>query len=194
MPSLALSHWFAERSAALVDEIENAHHSVGGTGPGRRYATQQINQAYAVLLSSQFQGFCRDLHTECADCVVRPVAPADLRIMLRAGLLFGRRVDSGNPNPGNLGSDFNRFSLRFWQQVDAHRPHNPQRRASLEELNEWRKAIAHQNFTPAMLRGGRPILHLSRVQNWWRACEGLPRSFEEVMRVHIEGLTGTSPW
>ena len=47
-----------------LDEIEAAHASVGGTGPGRRYATQQINQAYAVLLASQFQGYCRDLHTE----------------------------------------------------------------------------------------------------------------------------------
>jgi len=48
-----------------LDELESAQTSVGGTGPDRRYATQQINQAYAVLVASQFQGFCRDLHTEC---------------------------------------------------------------------------------------------------------------------------------
>ena len=66
MPSLSLQHWNAVRLPRL-DEIERAHSSVGGTGPGRRYATQQINHAYAVLLSSQFQGFCRDLHTESVD-------------------------------------------------------------------------------------------------------------------------------
>src|SRR5579884_2178893 len=64
VPSAAFQEWSTVRAASL-DEVENAHRSVGGTGPGRRYATQQINQAYAVLLSSQFQAFCRDLHTEC---------------------------------------------------------------------------------------------------------------------------------
>jgi len=55
MPSLPSNRWFAERAVDL-DEIENAHRLVGGTGPGRRTATQQINQAYAMLLASQFQG------------------------------------------------------------------------------------------------------------------------------------------
>jgi hypothetical protein len=53
MPSLALQEWSVQRAKAL-DEIEHAHRSVEGRGPGRRYLTQQINQAYAVLLSSQF--------------------------------------------------------------------------------------------------------------------------------------------
>src|SRR5260370_42071330 len=73
MPSLALQDWSRRRGAAL-DEIEHAHRSVGGTGPGRRYLTQQINQAYVVLLSSQFQGFCRDLPTDCADYLLASVA------------------------------------------------------------------------------------------------------------------------
>jgi hypothetical protein len=56
MPSLSYQYWSTARAASL-DEIESAHRSVGGSGPGRRYATQQINQAYALLLASQFQGF-----------------------------------------------------------------------------------------------------------------------------------------
>ena len=72
MPSVSLQTWKTVRQAAL-DELEAAHTSVGGTRRGRRYATQQINQAYAVLLSSQFQGFCRDLHSECADYLVQTV-------------------------------------------------------------------------------------------------------------------------
>lgn len=54
MPSVALLEWQAGRAAAL-DEIEAAHRAIGGTGPGRRYATRQINFAYAVLLASQFR-------------------------------------------------------------------------------------------------------------------------------------------
>src|SRR3982751_6388406 len=103
MPSLSLQRWFTERVVAL-DDIETAHRSVRGSASGARAATQQINQAYAVLLAAQFQGFCRDLHSECADHLVSPVADPDLRELLRDNLLFGRKIDRGNANPANLGS------------------------------------------------------------------------------------------
>jgi hypothetical protein len=193
VPSTAFHTWSASR-AIWLDEIESAHRSVGGSGPGRRYATQQINQAYAVLLASQFQAFCRDLHSECANYLVAPVPSQDLREMYRLGLVMNRRLDRGNPNPGNIGSDFNRLGLSFWPLVDAHRPPNLHRRMLLEELNDWRNAIAHQDFTPAMLRAGRPILQLAQVQGWRRACDGLARSFDEVMQAHIISRTGTAPW
>lgn len=193
MPSASLDQWLLDRANAL-DEIERAHRSVGGTGRGRRYATQQINQAYAVLLSSQFQGFCRDLHSECAGYLVAPVVDADLRTMSRAGLVQNRKLDRGNPNAGNLGADFGRFNLAFWPRVDAHRIQNPQRRAALEELNDWRNAIAHQDFAPTMLRASRPVLHLAQVQMWRKVCHGLAQSFDEVLRTHIQSVTGTSPW
>jgi len=193
MPSRSLHHWLTDRAGAL-DEIEGAHRSVGGTGPGRRYATQQINQAYVVLLASQFQAFCRDLHSECADYLVAPVADPDLRRMLLDNLILNRKLDRGNPNPGNLGADFGRFDLPFWPQVDAHRTQNPQRQLALEELNAWRNAIAHQDFAPIMLRAGRPVLHLAQVQAWRKACDGLAQSFDDVLGVHIQNLTGTLPW
>src|SRR5262249_43455802 len=112
MPSASLQRWFAVQAATLAD-VENAHRSVQGSGLGARAAAQQVNQAYAVLLSAQFQGFCRDLHSESADYLVVPVADPDLREMLRDNLLLGRRIDRSNPNPGNLGSDFNHLGLAF---------------------------------------------------------------------------------
>jgi hypothetical protein len=193
VPSVAFQTWLADRAAAL-NEIETAHRSVGGSGRGRRYATQQINQAYAVLLCSQFQAFCRDLHTECANHLVAPVASLDMRAMYCSGLVLSRKLDRGNPNPGNIGSDFNRLGLSFWPLVDAHRPQNLQRRGLLEELNDWRNAIAHQDFTPAMVRGGRPVLQLVQVQGWRRACVGLAQSFDEVLGAHLVSKTGTVPW
>src|SRR5438105_5495917 len=103
MPSISLNRWENERRTAL-DQIEAAHAAVGGTGPGRRYATQQINQAYAVLLSSQFQRFCRDLHTEAADYLVSTITPPRLQSTLREALTHGRKLEIGNPNPGNIGA------------------------------------------------------------------------------------------
>jgi hypothetical protein len=193
MPSLSLQQWLGERAGTL-DVLEGAHRSVRGAGPGAREATQQINQAYAVLLSGQFQGFCRDLHSECADHLVTPVTDPDLREMLRRNLVFGRKIDRGNPNPGNLGSDFNRFMLAFWSLVDAHRTQNPARQSALEELNAWRNAIAHQDFTAAMLKAGRLNLTLAQVQAWRKACDGLARSFEDVLGGHLQRLTGIVPW
>jgi hypothetical protein len=193
MPSLSLQRWFAERALAL-DDIEGAHRSVRGSGPGARAVIQQINQAYAVLLAGQFQGFCRDLHSECADLFVLSVADPDLRDMLRDNLTFGRKIDRGNPNPGNLGSDFERFNFAFWSLVEAYRPQNPTRKGALVEMNDWRNAIAHQDFTAAMLKAGRPQLTLAQVQIWRRACDGLARSFDDVLRTHLHTLTGALPW
>ena len=193
MPSLSLQKWLAERAVALGD-VESAHRSVRGSGPGARAAIQQINQAYALLLAAQFQGFCRDLHSKCADLFVLPVTDPDLSDMLRDNLVFGRKIDRGNPNAGNLGSDFNRFSFVFWSLVDAHRPQNSDRKAALEELNDWRNAIAHQDFPTSMLRAGRPNLTLAQVQSWRKACDGLARSFDDVLHGHLQTLTGVAPW
>src|SRR5437879_3361841 len=119
MPSVSLQTWSTVRAASL-DEIENAHRSVGGTGPGRRTATQQINQAYAVLLSGHFQGFCRDLHSECCDFLVAAVSLPYLHRILRGELGANRKLDRGNPGPANLSSDFSRLGLAFWPLVESH--------------------------------------------------------------------------
>jgi hypothetical protein len=193
MSSLAYQDWLLGRAAAL-DEMEHAHRSVGGTGPGHRYLTQHLNQAYAVLLSSQFQGFCRDLHDQGVDCLVAPAASAVLQATYQSSLLLGRRLDVGNANPGNLGSDFNRFGFGFWPAVVADSPRNPHRRDALEELNRWRNAIAHNAFAPDMVKGGRPALPLAQVQDWRKACDGLARSFDRVLGNHLQAVTGVAPW
>jgi hypothetical protein len=191
MPSRALRSWLRVRLSAL-DEIERAHRSVGGTGPGRRHATQQLNHAYAILLSAQFQGFCRDLHDECINCLVQSLSPASLRTTLEESLGWGRKLKTGNPNPGNIGSDFNRFDIEFWVEVRRADARTDSRFDRLEELNRWRNAVAHQDFDPRVL--GPELLRLEKVQGWRSACEGLAISFDRVMRVHLHALTGNSPW
>jgi hypothetical protein len=192
MPSVALQMWQMARAASL-DEIESAHRSVGGSGPGRRTATQQINQAYAVLLSSHFQGFCRDLHTECAVYLAARMSPTSLQVAVRADWLLHRKLDKGNPNPGNIGADFNRLGFDFWVDVNAADARNAQRRILLEELNEWRNAIAHQDFDPAKL-GGTTTLGLAQVRGWRAACHALALSFDAVLRDYILQALGAPPW
>lgn len=175
-----------------LDEIERAHRSVGGTGPGRRYATQQINQAYAVLLSAQFQGFCRDLHDDCVTHLVQSMASVGAWATFQKAMVGSRKLNTGNPNPGNIGSDFNRFGIRFWDDVRSVDARNVGRFDQLEDLNRWRNAIAHHDFDPRVLGSG--ILRLERVREWRSACEGLAISFDRVMQIRLQRMTGRSPW
>lgn len=188
--SVALHRWNTTAQQAL-DEIADAHRAVGGAGRGRRYATLQVNHAYAMLVSSQFQGFCRDLHTEAADFVVANTQPVGSADMLRMLLTQGRKLDHGNPNPGNLGSDFARFGMRLWRAVRAIDAHAASRQERLEDLNTWRNAIAHQDWTNV---GGDPNLHLALVR-WWRAaCNGLACSFDRAVADHLHAMAGHRPW
>ena len=88
-------HRVREKNRPLKESIvqpggasEAVHANVGGTERGRRYATQQINRAYAVQLASEFQGFCRDLYSECMDHVVA-TAPAATQGVLSGHNFYG---------------------------------------------------------------------------------------------------------
>src|SRR5436305_4380584 len=125
MPSNSLIRWGGERAVAL-DEIEKAHVMVGGAERGRRYATQQINYAYAALLSAQFQGFCRDLHSECVDQIVA-IAPRRLVAIFSKESAWNRSLDRGNAHPGAIGSDFDRLGIDLWAEVYAFDGRNQRR-------------------------------------------------------------------
>ena len=193
MPSNSLNLWRTARRQAL-DQIAAAHAAVGGAAPGRRYATQQINQAYAMLLSSQFQGFSRDLHSEAVDHICGPPGGADARRdMLRRRLTIGRKLDTGNPNPGNLGNDFGYFNFELWPEMQAYDPDNEARQKVLLELNAWRNAIAHQDFDPKKL-GNRVTLRLDDVRRWRRNCELLAQDLDAVVGAHVGTIVGATPW
>jgi len=191
MPSNAYHCWSVPR-AAVLDEIESVHANVGGTGRGRRYATQQLNRAFAVLLSSEFQGFCRDLHSECADCVVA-TAPMQIRAMIRHQFQWSRSLDRGNPQAGSIGSDFGRFGLQFWVEVYSLHMQNERRRELLDELMSWRNAIAHNDFDP-LIFGQDPVLQLVQVRAWRSALNGLCIAFDTVICDFLTKTLGGSPW
>jgi hypothetical protein len=193
MPSLSYNGCRVTRASA-IDEMHQAHAAVGGTARGRRYATQQINRALAILLSSQFQGFCRDLHSESVDHILAVIVPAaNLSNLVRAEFTRGRQLDRGNVQPSSLGADFGRLGLDFWDETIAFNPTATSWKSDLELLNEWRNAIAHQDFTSPKL-GGITILRVAQVRAWRVSCDRLALVMDEVLRRHLLGLTGASPW
>ncbi len=191
MASIALGNWNGARKTAL-EEIAAAHGALSGASPGRRYATLQINHAYAVLLSSQFQGFCRDLHSEAVDFLVANTQPTTVAGALRVVMTQGRKLDHGNPNAGNLGSDFARLGMDFWTEIGRVDRRKTQRSAALKNLNDWRNAIAHQDWSGVPNQN--PSLQLKQVNAWRSACAGLAASFDRAVNQHLAGMVGQSPW
>lgn len=169
--SRSLEQWRSERCAHL-DDLEAAHAAVGWAGSGRPHATQQLSFAYAMMLSSQFQGFCRDLHTEAAQhfCNSAIAQHPEVAEVLMARLLDGRKLDQGNPNPGNIGSDFGRFGVRFWALAETSDAGVAAAKAAMDELALWRNAIAHNDFSDARL-GGKSAITLEDVRAWRRQCD-----------------------
>jgi hypothetical protein len=179
--------------AQRLDEIETSHAAVGGTARGRRFTTLQINQSYAVMLTSQFQGFCRDMHDECVVHFVAALSPSTLQTTIKKLLEQGRKLDMGNPNPGNLGSDFARFGIDFWPEVHARDKRGRIWQSRLEMLTDWKNAVAHQDFDPRRLHGI-DTLTLEHVKQWRRACGALARVFDAVMRDYLSKVSGANPW
>lgn len=192
MPSQSLLKWNIERLPSLAN-IENAHAAIVGPGRGRRYITQQINQAFAMMVSSHFQGFCRDLHSECVDIIATTVTPQPIQNVLRVEFLYGRKLETGNPNPGNIGNDFNRFGFKLFDAMKALAPKTTRQKAQLESLNVWRNAIAHQDFTKSDLCG-KTTISIARVRAWRSACGELAQTMDLAMQVQLKEILGIQPW
>jgi hypothetical protein len=63
----------------------------------------------------------------------------------------------------------------------------------LQELVDWRNAIAHQDFD-LVSPGGTPTLHLARVRGWRSALDALARHFDQAMYNYLRVLLGGVPW
>lgn len=192
MSSRALQKWNAESSRAL-NAFEQAHRLVLSGGVGRRFVSGQIAQAYVLMLSSRFQQFCRDLHTESTEHVMQVAVAAHLRVLLWTGFLQARRLDGGNPHPTSISADFGRLGIRIWDEVRSAGPRNAVRQRRLEEMIAWRNAIAHQDFRRPIL-GGRSMVAVQEVRRWRAACDLLAVEMDRVMTHYLAGLTAVTPW
>jgi hypothetical protein len=176
-----------------LNEMDAARRMVGGTGRGRRIAMQQLNQAYVVLLLSQFQRFCRELQEECVEHLMRQPGLQPYEEILNLRFLEGRKLDSGNPNPGNLGSDFGRLGVKLWPELRQLSPRSKHYHDALETLNHWRNAIAHQDFRRSELRG-RSAIRSTEIRRWRTLCNRLAVDIDRVMHAYLLRITGSPPW
>jgi hypothetical protein len=192
MPSKALDRWHVQRLPKL-DELEAAHQAMGGQGPGRRYVTGRINDAYVVLLAAEWQGFCRDLHSEAADSIAAVARPAALQGPIRTSFTSLRRMDRGNANAAEFGTDFGRLGMAFWPSVEALHKLNSVRKRRLQQLYGWRNSIVHQDPPdPTVVGDTSPTLRWART--WRGTCDQLAEQLDRAVGRYVALLVGAQPW
>jgi hypothetical protein len=199
VPSAALTRWKNDRTSRLG--YTDAHCIVLFAPPATALQVvgpplappllaQESLQGYVMLVSGHFQGFCRDLYTECSQICAAAV-PAGLRPTVQAQFAAELRLNTGNPTAENIRKDFERFGFLLNFAI-AH-PANPLRLTHLGHLNYWRNAVAHQKATPPP-PGVPTILNLADVQVWRGSCDGLATSLDDRMYSELFRIRGVAPW
>jgi hypothetical protein len=143
------------------------------------------------MLSAEFQGFCKDLHRECAEHFAAQV-PAGIEDVILQQFLAQRLLDRGNPNPGNIGADFNRLGLKLFDEAFRTDHRVLTWRQELDTLNEWRNAVAHNDYTAPRITAR--TLTMARLRSWRSACNHLSSVFDRVLGRHLELKTRVKPW
>lgn len=154
--------------------------------PPRPNLVEENLRGYVLLLSAHFQGFCRDLYTECAQIIVLRVR-ATLHALVQAQFTAHLRLDRGNPNVENLRADFERFGFNLDLAAD---PANRVRLTDLGVLNRWRNVAAHHGTIPA----GAPPLDLPALRAWRNSCAGLATSLDDILYNELRRILRRAPW
>ncbi|MBO0698134.1 MAG: hypothetical protein J2P46_07055 [Zavarzinella sp.] len=188
MPSNAQLSWRNDRLVRL-NQVEAQCAAVLALAPPNPALADENLRGYVMLLSAHFQGFCRDLHTECVQIVTAAISPA-MQIMFQRQCATGRELDGANPRYETLRKDFDRFDIDLTAELAAN-PANSPRVTDLGHLNAWRNYAAHHRVTPPA-HGG-PFL-LATARGWQNSCDGLAAELDRIMYNRLMGLTGAPPW
>lgn len=189
MPSAAFTNWQNDRISRL-NEVEIHCAAVLAIVPPNPNFLEETLRGFVLHLSAHFQGFCRDLYTECSQIWIAAIA-AGMQATAQAQFSSHLALEKGNPSYDNIKKDFNRFGFLLNLQV-VH-PMGPQRITDLGHLNEWRNKAAHQGTQP--LGAGVPAgLTLPIVQGWKTSCNGLATSLDAIMCDQMLRIMGVVPW
>jgi len=192
--SQAHQEWEGARARRL-DEFEEVHRRVGAVARGRRYFTSQLDRGYLLGIAAEFQGFCRDLHSEATAAIIATL-PVAARPVVAENFNHRRALDSGNPRAGNLGSDFGRLDIELWPDLNRKLRGGRERQVKLEQVMIWRNSIAHQApiATADLQKIGTTKPTLQQVKRWRKNFDVLARNFDEIARRGVRNITGANPW
>ena len=192
MPSNSLLEWQNNRLSRL-NFVDDQNIALAAATPPNPQLIDENLRGYVMLISAHFQGFCRDLHTECVQAVANAVPPPMLLIFQT---LCGRdlELDGANAKYASIKTDFERFgfdltvALRADQKVAKI---NDGLVTRIGHLNAWRNYAAHHNKLPP--DHGGPFT-LATIQAWKNSCSDLAIVLDGLMYNQLRVITGVSPW
>src|SRR5947209_3077014 len=154
-----------------LNEVDAHCAAVLGLVPPNPNFLEETLRGFVLHLSAHFQGFCRDLYTECSQIWIA-VIPAGLQATAQAQFSAHLALEKGNPSYDNIRRDFNRFG--FLLNLQAAHAVGPQRVTDLGHLNDWRNKAAHQGTQPLGRgsAGNSDTSHPARMEDVlrWTGC------------------------
>lgn len=193
MTSIAKGEWDTTAQARL-DELERVHADARGTGPGRRWGTEQLNRSLFVVLVAQFQMYSRNLHDEAIDVHVSVANPRQEDVVRRL-LTQGRKLDVQNPQPAALGSDFGRLGFDLVPALKARGGDVEDALAKLELLVHFRNAVAHGNESElaGIVASGAIEATLTSYRQYRRVLNRLVDTMDEVVATELAAVLQIPP-
>jgi hypothetical protein len=182
----------------------------GSSVPGGINNTTKIKVSIAHLLTHaikerSYRSLCNETQKLAQDsrkflstaqhsprCACRPTSKADRNEEKRTPTR-GRESGTRRLAAANVDQPDRYGVVDFWTEVYRLNANNERRRQLLQELIDWRNAIAHQDFDP-VAPGGTPTLHLARVRAWRRAVNALAGHFDQAMYNYLTNLNNHAPW
>lgn len=185
MSSASLQRWQSVSMIRLA-HIEAQCIATTTLAPPNPELAEENLRAFVLLLSSHFQGFCRELYTECTQVFAISLSAA-MQPTIQAQFSAELKVNGLNPTAENIRKDFERFAFQINFDAD---PKNAPRITQLGHLNKWRKSIAHHSVTPP---AGIPALTFANVQGWKSSCDGLAIWLNSIMFTELSRILGAPP-
>ena len=147
-------------------------------------------RGYVLHLSAHFQGFCRDLYTECSQICIAAI-PIGLMAAAQAQFSAHLALEKGNPSHDNIKRDLERFGIEL--DLESAHTNGTHWVTDLGHLNAWRNKAAHQGTRA--LGGGVPAsLTLPVMQGWKSSCDGLANVLDDIMHAELLRMMGIAPW
>jgi len=147
MTSPALAAWRSSRLVRL-DRLLAVHPNSTGSATDPAVA-EEWTHALILRLASEFQGFCRDLHSDVSEAVALTLAASDeeVRLLILVGLTTDRALNGRSADPQTLANDFARFRITLWPELEKRHPRAaPVWRESLRLLHAARNGVVHDDL------------------------------------------------
>ena len=193
--SIAKNVWDTH-CAARLNQLEQIHADVRGSGRGRRWYTGQLNRSLLVALVGQFQEYCRDLHNEAIDVYLAAANQRQVEV-LDTLLKQDRKLDTQNPRRSSLGSDFGRLGIDLIPTLRSRGPKTVSDLERLDELVEFRNAIVHGNESKveSLIKRYQTRMTLHSYRQFRHALDRIVRTMDTVVVIELaNGLQIQPPW